>query len=162
MIRFLVITLIFDALAIWLFVRTLLRVRHFLKFGRSFIRYKSFPFFLGDTLSGEIENKKGLNRFPTITVKLCCVEELIEGSSDSSKLVLYETYSAKRLLVQEEDYLKSSDRVPIRFELPTDAGSTSLSKGECVYWELEVEARESGPGYTTTFLVPIYANPSVL
>ena len=51
------------------------------------------------------------------------------------------------------------DGVTITFDVPPDAGTTSLFRRDPAYWELLVEGDTTAGLYRKTFLLPLYARP---
>ncbi len=146
-----------------------------LKYGGSFLRYRTFPFFLGERLAATLEGIDRLRGFTRMTIVLRCVLERTVGSGKSAH-VEREVVDAQTRGVAPEDVtfgkgsaagvfklLRRSDDaafLPISFDLPDEDLSTRLSEPPVRKWELEVKAETPGLDYEATFLVPVYARRS--
>jgi len=130
-----------------------------LKYGQSELRWKRFPFFLGEALEVEFVNAHGFGRFRSLTLTLRCIEERIESRGDSTSVVCYELYADTVRMEEGGEYNAGDGALPLAFPLPADGRPTALSLHPPVYWELEVKADTPGVDFETRFLVPVYAPP---
>jgi len=141
------------------------RLSRFLKFGRSRLRFATFPFFLGEKLKVWLSNGRGIGRFGSIRFTLRCLEEEVlhnsMGSEGGSSNTVFAELHADSFSVREPGtHEAGSPELPIAFDLPPDAAlATSLSSSPKRYWELMVQAKTRGLDYKTTFLLPVYSRP---
>ena len=135
-------------------------VQHW-KYGDSYLRYESFPFFLGQELEAHFGCTKDLGPFERVTATLRCIEERQEPMRQNQlTTVCYELHQ-DALEIQGPGELRAiNPDLGVIFSLPDDrAAETCLSGMPCRYWELEIRARTPGVDYGGTFLVPVYVKP---
>jgi len=139
-------------------------VLRFLKYGPSFLRFKRFPFFLGEMLETELRTPRGYRTFSSMQITLRCVEERYEkrgtGRNRSEKVVCYQVWADAITIEGPGAYGVDASLLPVTFELPADGKSTCLAERPPVYWEIEIAADAPGVDYKAVFLVPVYARPS--
>ena len=142
-----------------------------LKFGSSFLRYRTFPFFLGERLAASLEGIDRLKGFTRLTLTLRCVREKTVGSGKNSRIereVLYEepvdvppgdvafgTGEAAGLF-QIFRRVDAAAALPVTFELPDADLGSKLYDMPKRKWELTVVAEVPGVDFEETFLVPVY------
>lgn len=142
-----------------------------LKFGGSFLRYRTFPFFLGERLAASLEGIDRLKGFTRLTLTLRCVREKTVGSGKNSRIereVLYEepvdvppgdvvfgTGDAAGLF-QIFRRVDAAAALPVTFELPDADLGSKLYDMPKRKWELTVVAEVPGVDFRETFLVPVY------
>jgi hypothetical protein len=152
---------LFDLFALallWQVVYLLIRLA---KYGRSYLRFERFPFFLGETLGVKFVAPRGIGRFEKMTFALRCVQERIEtscsGRGRSIQMVRYQLYGDEYVFDKPGELPAGAAELPISFNLPADTLGTALARNPPTYWELEVKAVTPGVDYGVTFLVPVYA-----
>ena len=131
---------------LWRFTNQLLQ---FLKFGRSELSFRRFPYHPGEKLAADFTP----NHCGEVSTTLRFVEERIDGSQLS-----YEIYSDQRTIHAPPD----APSIPIVFQLPDEPEwVTGLSATPARYWELLVEAKVQGVDFRTTLPLPIYRRQEI-
>ena len=130
----------------------------FLKYGNSRLRFSSFPFLLGDTLSVVLVDLP--SEINQLQLDLRFIEEQYEtrgsGRNKESRVVCYQLYHEERILKGRE--VASSGKLSLEWGLPNEPEMTStLSQRPARFWELEVKADTPGVDYHSRFLLPVYA-----
>ncbi len=130
----------------------------FLKYGNSRLRFSSFPFLLGDTLSVVLVGLP--SEINQLQLDLRFIEEQYEtrgsGRNKESRVVCYQLYHEERILKGRE--VASSGKLSLEWGLPNEPEMTStLSQRPARFWELEVKADTPGVDYHSRFLLPVYA-----
>ncbi len=130
----------------------------FLKYGNSRLRFSSFPFLLGDTLSVVLVGLP--SEINLLQLDLRFIEEQYEtrgsGRNKESRVVCYQLYHEERTLKGRE--VASSGKLSLEWDLPNEPEMTStLSQRPARFWELEVKADTPGVDYHSRFLLPVYA-----
>ncbi len=129
----------------------------FARYGKSRLRFATFPFFLGGSFEASLERAARLRSCRSVKVRLQCVEEMREPNGDSTKTVAYSIYADERTLDPEAGGSADPSEMRIAFPLPKgEAFDTALQQRPPRYWELVVTAETPGVDYAATFLVPIY------
>lgn len=124
-----------------------------LRFGRTRVLFRSFPFFLGQRLTVTFCGGKRLAG-RRLSVTLRCIEEALRSPSKyrpDKQIVSYRKHHAEATV--EAD---GQGRAAIAFPLPKEAPGTRLSANLPTYWELIVKSRPPGPAYEGIFLMPVY------
>jgi hypothetical protein len=125
-----------------------------LRFGKTRVQFRQFPFFVGQTLTVTF---KGGNQLAsrTIVATLRCIEEKIRysGKHDTDgQIVCYEAYAVER-----EFNADGIGQANISFSLPKDVPGTNFKDDLPTYWELTVESISRSPKYERVFLMPVYS-----
>ncbi len=134
---------------------------HSAKYGRSHIRFSSFPFHLGRMLDLRFSTSRSIGSFDKMTFTLRCIEERTEVQRTSKGT---STRTVCDQLWAEEFAVESSmleGEIPVRFRLPEGDLGTRLAEPPVRYWELEVAAVTPGLDFGAVFPVPVYAWPSL-
>ncbi len=150
--------LLFDAVTLLVFGHALYLFARRAKYGRSYVRFDRFPFFVGDELSVWLKRPPRLEG-NALTATLRCVEERY-GQHDSGgrrrqAAVSYELHEESKQI----DISSHSRDLAISFPLPADGPTTRLAQRPPRYWELTLRAEQPGVDYSATFLLPVYARP---
>jgi hypothetical protein len=128
------------------------------KYGTSRLRFQQFPYFLGQPFVATLELSQRAPLVRALEVTLLCKERrLPEGEKGDSPQVSWtdvELYRATQVT-------RGARRLPLRFELPTDARpmGTELGEDTARRWWLRVRGQANGIRFDSTFLLPIYAPP---
>ncbi len=169
---FIVIPVVLFALGTW--GVHLARGASRLKFGGSFLRYRAFPFFLGERLSATLEGIDRLKGFTRLTLTLRCARETVVGSGKQRRVEREVLYEEPKEVSPDEVLFGTGDAagvfqlvrrvdpgaaLPITFELPEADLGSHLYDFPKRKWELAVEAEVPGVDYRETFLVPVYPAP---
>lgn len=160
---------------VWLGVLLAPRILH----GKVYFRYSSFPFFLGQRLSGDLEGLDKFSGLDEIVVSLQCtkVETVISHFTSSRQRPPTYKYTtmfdeARRFNAAEmSDQPRPGDgsgpggygfRKVLRFEfdVPHNAPTTDLVSKHEMRWTLRVAAARKGFDLDETFLVPVYVDPA--
>ena len=153
---------VFGAAIILIGVITTLRsIIQYFKYGRSFLRFSHFPFYLGENVAGSLECTSGIGNIKELSITLRCIHEYFEtrGSDDdkSDKVISYSVYS-DQILIQNPLKHSAGDIIPIEFALPADGTSNNLLERPARYWEIFLVAKTAGMGvgFESTYILPVY------
>lgn len=159
---FLFVIGLFDVILVVVLGALVYGVIRYLKYGRSELRFKEFPYHLGDAMEAELHCPQGLGNVDKLKFHLRFVDECYEthgsGKNRRQVVVSYQVYGDTQWIDRPHSYL-SGEAIPIRFNLPEGDYVTNLAERPPRYWELEVIAEAPGVDYGAVFLLPIY--PSV-
>ena len=140
-----------------------LMMRYF-KYGTTTLRFRRFPFFLGETLDVELIASYGIGAFDSLGITLRCIQEEVQTITRLIyKRVLvnhYQVYADTIRFDRAGVYEAGSSPVPISFPLPANGPTTRLSARSPTYWQIEIKADTPGVDYKAVFLVPVYARNS--
>ncbi|HUF26740.1 MAG TPA: hypothetical protein VMM18_07140 [Gemmatimonadaceae bacterium] len=158
---FQIVTAVFDMILVGMVVWVAYLLARRTKFGESVLRFRRFPFFIGDAVEVSLPRQGHLARFDELEATLRCVVERYEqrgsGKDRSAKVVCYEVWAERRASEPGDGRQSTSRELTWRFDVPAGLPPTALSERPPVYWELEVRAEMPGVDYAATFLVPVYA-----
>lgn len=126
-------------------------VVHAFKYGRTRLRFHTFPFHPGGKLDVDFEG----NRFEELTATLRFVEERIYEDVDQKKDLV------ARTLHSDEQTLTPGPFQPVVrlvFDLPDDEELVNEISGDPVrFWELEIRAPAPGVDFHVVLPVPVYS-----
>lgn len=146
---------IFDLITLGLLLHGLLLVARRLRYGRTRVRLKAFPFYAGEALDVAFEGGDTLVGMRGLTATLRLVEEAVEmhgrGRDRGPRLVCYQVYGEARAFDTDRQ-----GNASLSFRLPADLPGNHLLDAPPTYWELEVRAARPGVDYVSTFLMPVY------
>lgn len=156
-----IIVLIFDIALLAVFYNFLYKLFQYFKFGTSFLRYKSFPFYLGEELRVSFMPR----HFKKARITFRFIEERMEtrgsGNNQSQALYCYEHFKAEKFVTQEHQNIP----MEIVFDIPYSDMVNSLQAVtieddlRVKYWEIMIESEMKGIDFLTTFPVPVYKRP---
>lgn len=148
------VTLLFDFGMAILLCSLVYFILHGLKYGKSKILFKSFPFFIGEEVDISFLNKG----FSKIDCCLRYIEERYERRTTGGDLerivVCYELYNEQKLI-----QASPKDRtIDITFALPDNSCwvNNLVGRESIRYWEIELESEQKGVDFSTSFLLPVY------
>jgi hypothetical protein len=130
-------------------------VRDRRRFGRAYIAYDPFPFFLGETLAGRVTARIFAGQEGVVAVLRCIDERIVSRRYRGGKkhsVLPYQVYEAR----QPFSGSFAGEDVPVIFALPAHP-PTELLRQPPRYWELEIRGREKDD--TVVFTVPVYSRP---
>ena len=132
-------------------------------YGRTYLRFDRFPFFLGESLDARLGGGKGTVLFQSLTFTLRCVQERYERHDQKSVMACYEMYADRFEVPGSGVFGTGAPDCPVSFVLPAQADmATQLAERPPRYWEIEAHAQTSGRDFHATYLVPVYADPGRL
>lgn len=144
--------------------RCLVTLLESLRFGRSFLTYETFPFFVGSMLTARLRVQRNLESVQSLTLTLRCVQEKYvttgggrrRNSIGITAVVRYELF--KEVLALDHAQIMNWQRgeIPVQFSIPADAPRTHLSSRPPIYWGIEAKGETQGTAYKALFLVPVY------
>lgn len=138
--------------AIWMILMTL-RTR---AIGTGRLLFGRFPYFPGERAEMTFGMDEGGTTFDAVRFILRRYEEGPEGRISARCRVTYETE-----FVPDPGILPGPENhVRLAFDIPADAGGTSLAARWPRYWELEVAGETTHGPYRGMFLVPVYERPA--
>ena len=156
---------LFDLIAVLLFVNVVYLVIRWFKYGRSKVRFRAFPFFLGEMFEVEFVPDRDIRAFESIEFTLRCIQSQTEttrssNGKSSTQTVYYQIWADTYKFDQAGDHAGGA-ALPVTFLLPPEASlSTHMQKGSPQFWELEIKAATPGVDFEAAYLVPVYARPS--
>lgn len=158
---FLAGALFFALIGVYIWYRAALSVVGLLRYGKSFLGYDGFPFFLGGQLGAHLEAPRGLGEFEELTLTFRCVAERYltggAGPNRSSQVACFELYKDAVTFSREQLAGYSGGVIPVQFAIPANQPQTNLIGTPPTYWEIEACGKCSGVNYQAYFLVPVYA-----
>lgn len=131
------------------------------KFGRSYLRFERFPYFLGEEVSVAWKPGKPIGAFRSMRFTLRCIEEQQKTDSEGETTTQFAELFAQTIDVAQPGEKTDAAEVPLTFTVPQPPRplGTQFSAKTPRYWELEVKADTPGIKYMANFLVPVYAPP---
>jgi hypothetical protein len=125
-----------------------------LKYGTSDLRFRRFPFFLGDSFVADFRTSADVRILKAFVFTLRCVLERTESDGGAgTRVACYEIWG--KTWTVEPPLREALISIP----LPKDARySTRLAENPPRYWEFEVTGEAPGVDYGATFLVPVYSS----
>lgn len=134
-----------------------------LKYGRSRLCFRRFPFFIGEDLAVELVCDRGIRDIRRLTARVRCIEryEVWERSgSDRQKRVCFDALYDVEVVVASDARLAPGEHLPIVFALPGDALPSDLRTTRPRWWELIVHADTPGVDFEQSFHLPVYNRPA--
>jgi hypothetical protein len=133
-------------------------VLHALKYGTTAFHFDTFPYYLGDKVTGKLIFPKPIGDYKTFTVTLQCVQEetVRVRTSKGSKSVVRCFQLYKEELKLNENGQVLDNQVPINVTLPDRDLDNSMVYSYFRYWELTVHADTPGVDFNATYLLPVY------
>ncbi len=158
---FKVAAVMFDLVFLFVVYKLVCGIIRMARFGRGFLRYGRFPFFLGDRFQGWWRVDQALGAYRNLTARIRCVQEEFVTTrvhnERRTSVVLYEVYGETKTLGTDGALRAGNAEVAVTFDLPDVAElATDLLTRPPRYWELEIEAEREGVDYVGRFLVPVY------
>jgi hypothetical protein len=149
---------LFTLFCLWGFIRHLLL---YLKYGEITLKFKEFPFYLGEELRCTLLSNRKIEAFGDINIRLRYIEVEEEHYRSSGKnktrKVCYQCYEDVQLFGEAELSFQSKKEFDIIFPLPGETiYQTKLSQGNPRYWLLNIEAETAGIDFEAESLLPIY------
>lgn len=127
-----------------------------LRYGRPELRFRRFPFFLGEAVEAEFRVAADVMAIRKLVFTLRCVQERLETKENQTGV----TVSMHEVWAKSWTVQPAARRVAVLVELPSDpALATELERVVPRYWELEVTGEAPGVDLGSRFLVPVYACP---
>jgi hypothetical protein len=155
------VTGLFDALVIALFIYGLYLLARLATHGTSFLRFERFPFLLGAPLAAGLRVGERAPADRRLNATLRCIEETWESrDSESAGTVCYQVYADTREIAPSFARLPGAREAHLAFDLPSLPLGTRLAARPPRYWEVEVRSEGPGVDYAATFLVPVYEPPA--
>jgi len=146
---------VFELFAFFFAITVVRSLIHWLKFGRTQLRFARFPFHPGEQLQVEFSP----NRFDRLEVTLRYQElttRTVGSGKNRSTHVHTETLHAMR---QELICTPLDVEVPIEFDLPDNPEwVNAIAENPSVFWELEIKAEAPGVDFEATYKLPVYAS----
>jgi hypothetical protein len=130
-------------------------VRDRRRFGRAYLAFDPFPFFLGETLAVRVTAKVFGGQEGVVAVLRCLDERVVSRRYRGGKresVLPYQVYEA----LQPFPGPFAGEDVPVLFALPAQP-PTELLRHPPRYWELEIRGRKKDD--TVVFTVPVYSRP---
>ena len=159
---------IFDLMLLGALLRAGYLLVRYARYGASTIRFRRFPFFLGDTLEVTLPRTERVAALGRLTATLRCVQERYHvhgsGRSRRSVVVCYELYGETRVVGAtpgNRGRRREAAEISISFALPAGDYGTRLGERPPRYWQLELTAEVPGVDYAASFLVPVYERHGV-
>lgn len=151
-------------LAVWQSIYLLIRAA---TYGKSRLRFDTFPAFLGDRFTGRLETRFDLGGLRTLTLTLRFIEEYhvtVGTGRNRSVRHVKESLWTDTWTLEGRELSAHAHRLPIDRRLPDPTGdaasafvTTLAARPKCRYWELYCESDSRGIDWAASFLVPVYA-----
>ena len=154
---FAIAAVVIDLLVLAAVGVVLYQLAQWIRYGKSALRFTTFPYFLGSSLDVILPGSRRLRGFSSLTFTLRCIEESFESQGKSNTVVCSGVYEDTQTLTQGSDASLEMDALPVSFRLPDGDYETRLSAHPPRYWELEVKADKPGVDFSAMFLLPVYA-----
>lgn len=150
---------IFDFVLVYMVGALLLSVVRAMRFGRGRMAWDRFPIRPGGEVELRFELPRAIAWFDEAEIELRCVEEfwVDSGRSEKSRTLVHEQVWGDRVSISRGEYDSVSRAIPVRFNIPADARSTSISTPPVVFWRADLRVKMPGPDYRASFFVPVYA-----
>ena len=145
------LVLLFDLILLFIIYEGIVATLRRAKYGTSRLRFRHFPFFVGDKLDAAFCSERPIGEFRSVLITLRALRERREGKSSNA----FQIY--KNELKIEQAGIAGAQEFPIVLDLPANAPGTDLAAKEPVYWELEIVLDTPGVDYKAQFIVPVYA-----
>ena len=151
--------IVFDWVIVFIAYQFVRKLSQYLKYGDSRLRFKKFPFILGDKMVVSLVGAP--TQFEVMTMNLRFIEEAYEtsgsGRNRSRNVVCYQIYGEEKVM---RSYDAGKSKIVMEWQLPKDPDfATQLSVRPAKFWELEIQAETPGVDYECRFLLPVYAKP---
>lgn len=151
---------LFDLLLVYALWQTGLLVGRTIKFAPSRLEFTQFPLRPGETVVLRWQVPRGLHSITKGSITLRSVAEWYEssgsGKNRNRRLVQEQIWSGTQYFDAPAE-LHPNQCEELRFDVPTDAVSTSFSgDGRTFFWELVVDLDVAGLDFKETYLIPIY------
>jgi hypothetical protein len=150
---------LFGVCCLMIWGRWAVAVFQLMNYGDGSLSFGDFPFRLGGKLRATLRIPQHLSVMYQLTITLRCVQEKFVSSRDgrTETVVCYEMY--KNIIQMNAAQLAGfgEGEIPVEFRLPDRQACTRLSATPPTYWEIEVNGKTQGTGYSAIFLVPIYS-----
>lgn len=140
-------------------------------YGRPFLRFATYPFFLGETLDAEMLLKRPISDAIACQVEVSCIEEYSFRNNGSGGSAQEDTlYRQRQELPIGAAALHTATALPIQICLPEDAAPTVIQGGRdrsergssCFHsrqWLLTVTIDRPRGIFTAEFAIPVYRHP---
>ena len=153
------VVIVFDLIILFVAYNFLRKLSQYLKYGDSRLRFKEFPFILGNQMVVSLHGAPP--QFDVMRMNLRFIEEAYEesgsGRNRSQDVVCYQVYGEEKVLRSHD---AGASKIVMAWQLPEDSEfTTQLSVRPAKFWELEIKAETPGVDYESRFLLPIYAKP---
>jgi hypothetical protein len=150
----------FDLILVLVVVGIVMTLVQQAKYGRARLAFRSFPFFLGDTLSARLGSSRPIGQFKKMTFTLRCIEERTETTRSAGKTTIRTVcdHLWSDEIALDGGAVREGNEVPVSFTLPSGDYATRLAEPPARYWELAVVADTPGLDFSAKFLVPVYAS----
>jgi hypothetical protein len=130
------------------------------RFGSSFLRYGSFPFFLGETLTAGLRVPPHVADLPGLTLTLRCVQQryvYTPGPKGASRTpVSFELYGHTTSIGRDRLSASENGEISFDFPIPADQPTTCLARAPETYWEIQASGKAEHARYEAYFTVPVY------
>lgn len=158
------VVLFFDAILLIVLGSGVYLLARSLKYGRSTLRFPTFPFFLGENLEAVFHTDRDIGFFRKLSFTLRCIQEQYEtrgsGKNRQTVVVCYQLYADSMAIDEPGEHRQMGPEMRLSFPLPSGSAlATCLRLRPPRYWEIEVKADTPGIDFGATFLVPVYGKP---
>jgi len=150
---------VFDLFLIYGLYRLSLMVLRAVKYGRTRLRFETFPVRRGETWTAVIELPAAARKATKGRIELRQIEEFWEvtgrGKNRSKRIVHECGWSGGRTSDEGSDFARSG-LLEAEFVIPPEAPATKIDAERPVFWELRVRLETPGPDFHQRYLVPLY------
>jgi hypothetical protein len=139
----------------------LLKLAHWLRHPRTWMRWTTFPAFVGGRLEGTVSIRPKQHVMSSIQVRLRCVkDERAEHPTESGPISYLEPYVLYEQSFETLPPGETLRELPLAFDLPADLPGNDLEPEEATYWQVALRIPVPGPDIEAVFLAPVYARRS--
>jgi hypothetical protein len=157
---FLYFAIAFELMGLFLWYRWGVALLDYFRYGNTYLRYDSAPYFVGGALHAHLRAPRHLAAIDELTLTLRCVQERYvttgTGRDRSTSVECYELYSDSSTIPREQLAAVGEDGIPVEFTLPPGVPTTTLASHPPTYWEIEAGGQAREVDYRAYFLVPVY------
>ena len=138
-----------------------LKLGHWLRHPRTWMRWTTFPAFIGDRLEGAVSIRPKQHVMSSIQVRLRCVQdERVEHATENGPISYLEPYVLYEQSFETLPPGETLRELPLAFDLPPDLPGTDLDPENATYWQVALRIPVPGPDIEAVFLAPVYARRS--
>ncbi|MCK6485285.1 MAG: hypothetical protein HUU22_09505 [Phycisphaerae bacterium] len=132
-----------------------------IRFGPSRLKFRRFPFFLGERLDVDFVPSRSFGEVNQLTATLRCIREqyVTTPAPDPRTEIVSQLLHAKSETIAP-GRIDCADVFALSFALPDGDFETCLSVQPPRYWEIEIVVDMSGMEFKAVYLVPVYRRPA--
>jgi hypothetical protein len=135
-----------------------LKLAHWLRHPRTWMRWTTFPALVGGRLEGIVSIRPRQHVMSSIQVRLRCVrDERVEHATENGPTSYLEPYVLYEQSFETLPPGETLRELPLSFDLPADLPGNDLGPEQATYWQVALKIPVPGPDIEAVFLAPVYA-----